>query len=251
MTYPTSGDTGVPAAYLQPLQWVANGAYQGGGYWAHYGGEGTHYTEPELERLYIDAGGAPLDAPVMAAIAEQIESGGWSDAWNSSGATGLWQIEWPGSAPPGMTREQLFSPEGNAQAAASLVASSQSYSAWGNDQWNIVAPPLDPSKTLPKGTTATLTSATSWNPLDWLGQLAQGATGAAVPGVNLPASATSSVTGTLTEIAVLAPVLLAAAAIAVLGLWRMTQPARDKARAASDDLEDRAGQAAQVAAVAA
>lgn len=54
-------------------------------------GTGTQYTYAELEGLWINAGGPKSLAPTMAAIAE-AESGGCSTAYNSSGATGLWQI---------------------------------------------------------------------------------------------------------------------------------------------------------------
>jgi hypothetical protein len=49
------------------------------------------YSYAQLEGLWINAGGAPSMAPIMAAIAE-AESGGNPQAYNASGATGLWQI---------------------------------------------------------------------------------------------------------------------------------------------------------------
>ena len=51
----------------------------------------TQYSYAQLEQLWINAGGPKALAPTMAAIAE-AESGGNSNAYNASGATGLWQI---------------------------------------------------------------------------------------------------------------------------------------------------------------
>src|SRR5262252_4144178 len=95
VSYPAGpGSQGVPQRYLGGGRWVPDPRYQGGG-WTSYGQRGWHFTEPQLQRLWIAAGGDPALAPTMAAIAEQRESGGWSGAWNSTGATGLWQVEWP------------------------------------------------------------------------------------------------------------------------------------------------------------
>lgn len=52
---------------------------------------GGVYTNAQLQRLWIQAGGDPKVAPTAAAIA-QAESGGDPGIVNSIGATGLWQI---------------------------------------------------------------------------------------------------------------------------------------------------------------
>lgn len=49
------------------------------------------YSYSQLEQLWTAAGGSARMAPLMAAIAE-AESGGNPRAYNSSGASGLWQI---------------------------------------------------------------------------------------------------------------------------------------------------------------
>lgn len=72
------------------------------------------YNYSQLEGLWIQAGGHKALAPLMAAIAE-AESGGNSEAYNPSGASGLWQIlgapdNWVGS-------ENWFDPSINARAA--------------------------------------------------------------------------------------------------------------------------------------
>ncbi|MHB1595383.1 MAG: transglycosylase SLT domain-containing protein [Streptosporangiaceae bacterium] len=171
MAYPSNITQGVPAAYQGGGTFVPDSAYQGGG-WYSYGQRGTHYSYGQLQRLWLNAGGNPQLAPTMAAIAEQKESGGWNGAWNSSGATGLWQIEWPGSAPPGWSRERLFNPLENAKAAARLSGNSMSgiQSNWAGDLNGLQVPGTPPSKGYPqaKGLTgtystmsATTTSSTS------------------------------------------------------------------------------------------
>jgi Lysozyme like domain len=73
----------------------------------------TVYTYPQLEQLWIQAGGPRALAPLMAAIA-LAESGGNSGAQNPSGAAGVWQIN---GLPPGFTQAQLFSGPDNARMA--------------------------------------------------------------------------------------------------------------------------------------
>ena len=119
MGYPSNITQGVPPAYQGHGVFVADPAYDGGGWWS-YPDRGTRYDYAQLQRIWLDAGGSPQLAPTMAAIAGQVESGGWNGAWNSTGATGLWQIEWPSSAPPGWSREMLFNPLDNAKAAVRL-----------------------------------------------------------------------------------------------------------------------------------
>lgn len=74
----------------------------------------------ELEQLWEEAGGSAALAPYAAATAEN-ESSGIVDASNPSGATGLWQIEYPDSDVPGYSQEELLTnPLDNAKAAVAL-----------------------------------------------------------------------------------------------------------------------------------
>lgn len=90
----------------------------------------THFTYGQLEGLWKQAGGNPVMAPLMAAIAE-VESSGNSDAENPSGATGLWQMEWPlyANFVPGATsRAAYLDPMTNARAAVKLSQNNPSVS---------------------------------------------------------------------------------------------------------------------------
>jgi hypothetical protein len=131
MAYPTLGEfEGVPSAYQAGASWVTNSAYEGGGYWSNEAGEKLSYAQ--LEKLWDDAGGNPDVAGDMAYIAEYDESGGYVGAWNSSGATGLWQDEWPSNYSG--SRQQLFTPLTNAQVAVQLFDES-GFSPWGSDPY--------------------------------------------------------------------------------------------------------------------
>ena len=79
----------------------------------------ANLTYSQLEQLWIQAGGSPTLAPYAAATAI-VESGGDPTAYNSSGATGLWQIEYPGSDVLGYSSAQLDNPLDNAKAAVAL-----------------------------------------------------------------------------------------------------------------------------------
>lgn len=82
----------------------------------------THLTYAQMEGVWINNGGNKAMAPLMAAVGE-VESGGNTDAENPSGATGLWQIEWPlhqGIVPGATSRQALFDPNINAKAAIKL-----------------------------------------------------------------------------------------------------------------------------------
>lgn len=83
------------------------------------------YSFSQLEGLWIDAGGSPKLAPLMAAIA-MAESRGDSDAYNKSGATGLWQIL--GAVNP-RDQARLRDPKVNAHEAV-LKYRSQGLKAW-------------------------------------------------------------------------------------------------------------------------
>ncbi len=150
MGYPSNITQGVPAAYQGNGVFVADPAYDGGGYYS-YPDRGTRYSEPQLQRIWLDAGGSRSLAPTMAAIASQVESGGYAGAWNSSGATGLWQIEWPSSAPQGWSRQKLFNPLDNARAAVRLSGNNLAgvQSNWSGDLSKITLPGGGPSSTYP------------------------------------------------------------------------------------------------------
>lgn len=128
-TYPVLSEyQGIPKEYQAGAQWVANPSYQGGGYYAYEGGQ--QYSYAQLEKLWTDAGGTSADAPFMAYIAKYDESGGYAGAWNSTGATGLWQIEWPSNYSG--ARQDLFTPLKQAQVAVQMFTKS-GYAPWGSD----------------------------------------------------------------------------------------------------------------------
>jgi Lysozyme like domain len=85
----------------------------------------TTYTYAQLEGLWEQAGGSTALAPIMAAIA-MAESGGNSQAYNPSGASGLWQIL--GAVNPA-DQGNLFNPQVNAKEAV------LKYNAQGLDAW--------------------------------------------------------------------------------------------------------------------
>ena len=129
MTYPVLSEyEGIPPQYQAGAQWVPAPEYQGGGYFSDETGEHLDYAQ--LEKLWIDAGGSAKVAPQMAYIAEYDESGGYTGAWNSTGATGLWQIEYPSNYSG--NREDLFTPLQNAEVAVQMYDQS-GYSPWGSD----------------------------------------------------------------------------------------------------------------------
>lgn len=131
VTYPTLPEfQGIPTAYQSGASWVSNPSYQGGGYYSNEAG--YNYSLAQLEKLWDDAGGDPAVAPDMAYIAKYDESGGRAGAWNSSGATGLFQIEWPSNFPG--PRQELFTPLTNAQEAVRLYNAS-GFSPWQGDTY--------------------------------------------------------------------------------------------------------------------
>lgn len=85
----------------------------------------TTYSYAQLEGLWINAGGSQALAPTMAAIA-MAESGGDSNAYNASGATGLWQIL---GAVNSADQSNLKDPGTNAKEAV-LKYKSQGLGAW-------------------------------------------------------------------------------------------------------------------------
>jgi len=88
-------------------------------------GTGIKYSYAGLEGLWVNAGGSKAYAPIMAAIAT-AESGGCSTAYNSSGATGLWQIL--GAVDPS-DQSKLTNPQINAKEAL-LKFKDQGLGAW-------------------------------------------------------------------------------------------------------------------------
>lgn len=138
MSYPVLPEfEGIPPEYQTNVNWVSDPNYQGGGYYSSE--SGYKYDVAQLEKLWNDAGGDPNVAPDMAYIAAYDESGGYAGAWNSSGATGLWQVEWPSNYSG--SREDLFTPLVNAQQAVALYNAS-GFAPWGSDKYqNLGIPP--------------------------------------------------------------------------------------------------------------
>lgn len=90
----------------------------------------------QLQNLWNNAGGPPAWAPTMAAIA-LLESGGNTQASNPSGATGLWQVEWPlhSDLSPDGSRQALYDPTVNAKAAIAILNGGAGLcSGWGTVQ---------------------------------------------------------------------------------------------------------------------
>ena len=83
------------------------------------------YSFAQLESLWIQAGGPRAVAPLMAAIA-MAESSGNSNAFNPSGASGLWQIL--GAVNPA-DQGSLFNPQVNAREAVAKYRT-QGLRAW-------------------------------------------------------------------------------------------------------------------------
>jgi cell wall-associated NlpC family hydrolase len=83
------------------------------------------YSYKQLEQMWLAAGGSARIAPVMAAIA-MAESGGNPDAYNPSGASGLWQIL---GAVHSSDQGRLFDPTINAHEAV-LKYNTQGLGAW-------------------------------------------------------------------------------------------------------------------------
>lgn len=134
----------------------------------------THYTYAQIEQIWIRNGGNRAMAPLMAAIAE-VESAGDSDAENPSGATGLWQMEWPlysGYVSGATSRQAYHNPDINAKAAIKLSQNNPSvapgspvFNNW--IKWEFPAgaykkylkgnvPPSTPAQTSPDQTTSFL-----------------------------------------------------------------------------------------------
>jgi hypothetical protein len=82
------------------------------------------YSYVALEQLWVAAGGPSWAAASAASIAE-CESGGRPNAYNPSGASGLWQIL--GQVVPGW----IFDPMVNAEnAVAKFTASGDTFAPW-------------------------------------------------------------------------------------------------------------------------
>lgn len=82
----------------------------------------TTWSYAQLEDIWVRNGGSAAMAPLMAAVAE-VESSGNDQATNPSGATGLWQMEWPlyaGFVSGASSRDAYLNPDLNARAAVKL-----------------------------------------------------------------------------------------------------------------------------------
>lgn len=122
----------------------------------------TTYSYGELETLWIDAGGPKALAPLMAAIA-MAESSGNSQAFNPSGATGLWQIL---GAVDAADQSQLYDPKVNAKEAV-LKYKSQGLGAWTTYTSGAYQPFYKggvPAAQLPQGGTPASTPASTSQP---------------------------------------------------------------------------------------
>lgn len=95
----------------------------------------ANLTFGQLEQLWISAGGPSAWAPTMAGVA-LAESDGDPAATNPSGATGLWQIEWPlheGVTPGATSQAALEDPATNAAAAVAILGGGPGITAWEGD----------------------------------------------------------------------------------------------------------------------
>lgn len=95
-------------------------------------------TFAEIEQLWINAGGNPNSAPIMAAIA-MAESSGNTQAQNNSGqdnSVGLWQINYHGDLAASRTAQfgtpaaLLANPLAQAQAAVAISENGQNLQPW-------------------------------------------------------------------------------------------------------------------------
>lgn len=110
-----------PFASKAAAQGNASGSSGGGA--ASGPGPGGDYSYAQLEGLWINAGGTPAMAPIMAAIAE-AESRGNPNATGGVGEKGLWQIN-----PNAWGSLATYDPAGNAAAAVHVLAV-QGLTAW-------------------------------------------------------------------------------------------------------------------------
>jgi hypothetical protein len=165
----------------------------------------ANLTYSQLEQLWIQAGGSPTLAPYAAATAI-VESGGDPGAYNASGATGLWQIEYPGSDVLGYSSAQLDNPLDNAKAA---VALSKNTMAGLLSNWTAYEPAgaaaaivKQNGGTVPSSTSSTASSTAGTGTVQGVqgnvpGVSAPGATpsGGIIPGGTTTTAATPSSTG--------------------------------------------------------
>lgn len=132
----------------------------------------TVYNYAQLEELWDNAGGNPSLAPVMAAIA-MAESSGNSQAYNASGASGLWQIL--GAVNPA-DQDQLFNPIVNAKEAV-LKYQSQGLGAWvtytSGAYQKFLQSGVAPAAASSGSGTASTTSATSIDPSTALSEMGE------------------------------------------------------------------------------
>jgi hypothetical protein len=117
----------------------------------------ANYTFAQLEQLWISAGGSTALAPLMAGVAI-VESSGNPDAYNASGASGLWQIEIPlhSNLVPGGAAN-VFNPADNAKAAVALSGNTM---AGITANW-LAFEPTGAAQAIANANGATLTSTTT------------------------------------------------------------------------------------------
>lgn len=138
----------------------------------------TTWTYAQLMGIWINNGGATAMAPLMAAVAE-VESGGNDQATNPSGATGLWQIEWPlhqGIVACATSQAALLDPNCNAKAAIAISGNVNStapgspvYDNWLEDEpagayKAFISGSTTPDTNAGGGAQATTTAASTANP---------------------------------------------------------------------------------------
>jgi|SRR5271163_445131 len=171
----------------------------------------TVYDYSQLEQLWDSAGGPQNLAPTEAAIAE-AESSGNSQAYNASGASGLWQIL--GAVNPA-DQSNLFDPTVNAHEAV-LKYNSQGLDAWETYTNGAYKQFLNganvPAGANINGSTGTPVSATttSFNPVDpttW------------IPSIIGSAFSTLHITDILERGAL----MLFGAVLVIIGIVRMTE----------------------------
>lgn len=94
-----------------------------------------HLSYAQMEQVWIQAGGSPAMAPLMAAIGE-AESGGWAGATNPTDnngtqtSWGIWQISNGTHSSPAPGGADVYNPVENAKLAIAKLHS-QGLGAWG------------------------------------------------------------------------------------------------------------------------
>jgi hypothetical protein len=122
------GITGTPLSAIQTAGYGGSGIGSAGAAPAVHG----IYTNSDLQRLWIAAGGNPAKAAVAACIADHESSGNPNaESPNPDGGTnaGLWQLDTNGVG-KGLTVAQLKNPMVNARRTVSGSSNGTNWSAW-------------------------------------------------------------------------------------------------------------------------